>query len=180
MYSWMVVHFHITGYSQIIARYCRSIKQVSYRKFYDRLFEKIKKDPVLGVHYDLVRHTVDTYLTTGILINNEDFKGHTLHGMSYKFMYNNKTAAMTMAAEVGKELGNISNNVEILQNNFIFDQSHDFPRQITSDINLDTWMLEPTLYSIQNKASKDAFDFYLHRRKNLLKNRFVRINEVSR
>jgi len=180
LYSWMVVHFHITGYSQIIARYCRSIRQVSYRKFYDRLFEKIKKDPVLGAHCDLVRHTVNRYLTTGILINNEDFKGHTLHGMSYKFMYDNKNAAMTLAAEVGRELGPISSNVEMLQDNFIFDQTHNFPRQITSDINLETWVLEPTLYSIQNKASEDTFDFYFHRRKNLIKNRFVKIGNGSR
>jgi hypothetical protein len=180
LYSWMVVHFHITGYSQIIARYCRSIRQVSYRKFYDRLFEKIKKDPVLGAHCDLVRHTVNRYLTTGILINNEDFKGHTLHGMSYKFMYDNKNAAMTLAAEVGRELGPISSNVEMLQDNFIFDQTHNFPRQITSDINLETWVLEPTLYSIQNKASEDTFDFYFHRRKNLIKNRFVKISDGSR
>jgi hypothetical protein len=73
------------------------------------------------------------------------------------------------------EVIQLPDNIGILQENFIFDTTHIFPRQLLSEINLETWTKESTLYSIENTASNDTFDFYFHRRKNLLKNKFHRI-----
>ena len=44
MYAWMMVQFHILGYTQLYAKYARHIINVPYRKFNDMLFEKIQQD----------------------------------------------------------------------------------------------------------------------------------------
>jgi putative methyltransferase len=176
MYSWMILHCHVTGYSQIIARYCRNIQNIGYRRFYDVMFELLKSDLVLGPHYDAAKQTVATYLKTGELINSSNFKGHTLYGMSYKFMYDNKNSIMELAAQAASQLAMLPNNILDLQKNFVYDENHNFPREFDSEINLTNWTVAATKYRIENKSANNKFDFYFSRRKNLLKNNFVQLN----
>jgi putative methyltransferase len=173
LYSWMIVHFHVTGYSQMIARYCYSICNIPYRTFYDRLHEKLQLDPILGTHQKEFGHVLYTYLTTGELISTDGFKGHTIYGMSFKFIYDHKDLVTKLAIETAKELTILPQNIIDLQENFIFDPQHTFPREFQSDVNILNWTKTPTRYQIDNKSAGNPFDFYFSRRKNLLKNKFI-------
>lgn len=180
MYSWMILHCHVTGYSQIIARYCRNIQNVGYRQFYDTMFELIKSDLMLGPHYALANQTVATYLKTGELINWTNFKGHTLYGMSYEFMYNNKKSIIELATQTADQLTVVlPNNILDLQKNFVYDENHNFPREFDSEINLTNWTIAATKYRIENKSANNKFDFYFSRRKNLLKNKFIQLHSLE-
>jgi hypothetical protein len=140
------------------------------------MFELLKSDLVLGPHYDAAKQTVATYLKTGELINSSNFKGHTLYGMSYKFMYDNKNSIMELAAQAASQLAMLPNNILDLQKNFVYDENHNFPREFDSEINLTNWTVAATKYRIENKSANNKFDFYFSRRKNLLKNNFVQLN----
>ena len=61
LYGWLVIQFHIAGYTQLVAKHLNSFG-MGYRSFYDKLFDYIKNDPgVIGDHY---REMKDQYLTT--------------------------------------------------------------------------------------------------------------------
>ena len=174
LYSWMIIHWHITGYSHLIAKYCRNVKDIGYRQFYDCLFEKIADDPTVGPHFAHVKNTLETYLTTGILLDSDNFKGHTIHGMSYLFIYNNKDAVTELAVAVARELTDLSENIAEIQRNSIYDPAQSFPREIVSDVDLNTWEPGPVTYTLENKSADGKFDFYFSRRKQLLKNKFIK------
>ena len=49
MYAWMIVHCHINGYTQLYSKFARNYHNVSFRVFYDKLFEKLhQKNRVLN------------------------------------------------------------------------------------------------------------------------------------
>jgi hypothetical protein len=140
------------------------------------MFELMKLDPVLGTHYAEANQTVATYLKTGELVNSTNFKGHTLYGMSYKFMYDNKKFIMELAEQTAGQLTMLPKNILDLQKNFVYDENHNFPRDFDSEINLTDWTIATTKYRIENKSANNKFDFYFSRRKNLLKNKFVQLH----
>ena len=46
MFSWLVLHFHHYAWTQLLARFARKYKDLSYLQFYEDLFEQcISKDP---------------------------------------------------------------------------------------------------------------------------------------
>tara|TARA_B100001094_G_scaffold323779_1_gene375240 strand:- start:223 stop:1146 length:924 start_codon:yes stop_codon:yes gene_type:complete len=46
MFSWLVLHFHHYAWTQLLARFARKYKNLSYLQFYEDLFEQcISKDP---------------------------------------------------------------------------------------------------------------------------------------
>jgi len=62
MYSWMIVRFHVYGYTYVLSRYARK-KGISYREFYDKVFEKIKETEHIDEHFQSIRRSVSKYLT---------------------------------------------------------------------------------------------------------------------
>jgi len=42
MYSWMITNYHSFGWTQIISRWLHNTQGISYREFYDKLFEAVK------------------------------------------------------------------------------------------------------------------------------------------
>ena len=44
MYGWLIVQFHIAGYTQVIAKYFYNKLGISYRRFYDCLFNYVKEN----------------------------------------------------------------------------------------------------------------------------------------
>jgi hypothetical protein len=62
MYSWMIVRFHVYGYTYVLSRYARK-KGISYREFYDKVFEKIKETKHIDEHFQSIRRSVSKYLT---------------------------------------------------------------------------------------------------------------------
>ena len=178
MYGWMVIHFHITGYSQLYARYCRQRKDVSYRQYYDKFFELLQQKNFFLNHFIGLRGVVDHYLHTGEMSQFDNFTkgGHGIHALSYGFIYDNKKEAYALAKTVAESFCEVDQGIIDLQNNFIYDYSQQFPIEIELNFDLLTWKDEKSLYEISPKSTIDGeFDFYRYRRQGLIKNKITKI-----
>ena len=190
LYAWMIIHFHIYGYTQLIAKYARNIHNVSYRQFYDELFDQIKKsDGVINDHYKELESSIRSYLTTGKLKLNQNanVRGDIIHFASHEFFYKNKIRCIDLGSKVLKNYVDNTGDILHLQDLFLYDDQQKLPIKVESNINIKTWGKTQTTYLISNvileqmrhntnkKAAvnnKKKVDFWALRRKNLLKNHF--------
>jgi hypothetical protein len=170
LFAWMIIHFHINGYSQVVARYARTVKNISYQTFYTEFFKNIEKDSVLGPHFVNLRNILNIYLTTGDVPENF-VGGHALHTMSYKFVYDNRLAASRVAVETLSTLVEIDPEVHQIQNAFIVDSGAEYPQVIEADYDVFTGHRSPYRYTFNPKVKELPLDdFYTRRRKGLIKN----------
>jgi putative methyltransferase len=172
MYAWMIIHWHISGYTQMIAKYSRTIETISYKTFYNKLFVELQQDPVFANHYNTLKSTVNDYLKLGILTGSVG--GHALHSVSYKFMYEHKQQAAKLAIQVLKSLvPNIPNSILSLQEMFIIDMYSQYPIILETNYNIDTGIINPTSYTATPCLTEKIEDFYTIRRKGVIKNRVL-------
>jgi len=159
MYGWMIIHWHISGYSQHIACTLRQ-QNISYKNYYDNLIKYIKQDKVFSNHYNELQKLVTSYLQHGRL-DFQDTKshGHNLHGFSYGFMYDNKELAYDLAIKCGYNFINLSQKDKFIQQHFLFDNNTSYPVQYNNTV---------ITSNIDNSL---VLDFYSLRRRGLLKNR---------
>lgn len=76
MYAWMINNFHNYGWTQIISRFLRKYKDMSYLEFYNRLWVIIQEDDgYVKQLFDKAKAQLTEYLETGIA---DGFSGHTL------------------------------------------------------------------------------------------------------
>ena len=170
MYTWMIIHFHITGYTQIIAKYARNLEDISFRIFYDQLFTEIQYDKSFREHYQSLRNTVANYLTTGTLTG-KLAGGHALHADSYKFMYENRrTIANLAVTALRKLIPIIPTDLLLLQDLFIIDITKQYPQTLQTNYNIDDGSKMITTYVITQRIKEQIEDFYTIRRKGLIKN----------
>jgi putative methyltransferase len=176
MYGWMIIHMHIGGYSQILARYCRSFHDISYRDFYDRMFEKIKASPILGEHYSNLRKVVHHYLTTGHIDDDYCNKGgHGIHSVSYEYFFQRQGQIKSFASDVARSFVDIDPSVEILNSNFLFSPEQDYPLFIDLEFDPMDWKKEKSRCILSSQLLMDEnFDFYKFRRQGLIKNKIAK------
>jgi radical SAM superfamily enzyme YgiQ (UPF0313 family) len=179
MYGWMIIHFHISGYTQIYARHCRQEYDISYRAFYDKLFETFKENGFFSEHYKKLKEVVTKYLYTGEMTKFDAFVkgGHGIHAISYEFMYKNKSEAFNLGKQVAESFINLDPNVVTLQENFIYDSNQNYP--IFVELNFDLLKNNKhnhlKKYEISPKKILDSeFDFYRYRRHGLIKNKIIK------
>lgn len=171
MYAWMIIHFHMNGYTQIISRYARNVHGVAYRTFYDKLFNMIKQDLLFSAHYTDLREIVTIYLSTGKLPSHYQ-GGHALHSVSYEPLYNNKNHVYDLAIKTLADLCvNYSIDIYKLQKMFIYDKDETYPIELTTEFNLYSGQSGLTRYQVSNQLDSVTENFYLLRRKGLLKNK---------
>jgi glycerol-3-phosphate responsive antiterminator len=169
MYAWMIIHWHIAGYTQIIAKYCRTVHNISYKTFYNHLFDAIKQDSQFADHYTTLRATVEQYLHNGTISGVAG--GHALHSTSYKFMYEHRREAAGLATTVLNTLvASVPNSLTLLQEMFIIDTSTNYPIRLETNYNIDTGETNSTLYTATPRTTEKIEDFYTIRRKGLIKN----------
>ena len=76
LYAWMINNFHNYGWTQILSRFLRKYKGMSYKEFYDRLWILIQEDDGrVNQLFLTAKHQLTEYLETGIA---KGFSGHTL------------------------------------------------------------------------------------------------------
>ena len=170
MYTWMIIHFHIAGYTQIIAKYARNLENISFRIFYDQLFTEIQYDKSCNEHYQSLRNTVANYLITGTLTG-KLAGGHALHAVSYKFMYENRrTIANLAVTALRKLIPIIPTDLLLLQDLFIIDITKQYPQTLQTNYNIDDGSKMITTYVVTQRIKEQIEDFYTIRRKGLIKN----------
>lgn len=179
LYGWMIIHFHITGYSQLIAKYLRYVLNISYRQFYDELFKSIPNS-FLSDHFNTLQHIVSHYLNQGEILKVEGYTkgGHGIHSISYGYFYSNKNKIYEFISCVLKKFNLPEPSILEANKHFVFDFNETYPKKILLDVDLTDWSHGKNLYSIESRISKkDSFDFYFYRRQGLIKNRFRKVDE---
>jgi putative methyltransferase len=172
MYAWMIIHWHIAGYTQIIAKYGRVVENISYKTFYNKLFVELQQDPLFKDHYNVLKSTVNDYLRLGI--QSGSVGGHALHSVSYKFMYEHKQQAAGLAINILKSfISDVPENLTLLQNMFIINTDSQYPISLKTNYNIDTGKLKQTVYTATPSTTEKIEDFYIIRRKGLIKNRLL-------
>lgn len=199
-YAWMIIQLHCAGYTQTIARYCNEIHKVSYREFYDLLWDKINTYDWVVKHISILKNVVHHYLETGELLESEGLqsqaKGHGIHSMSYGFIYFNRDNFIDLAMEVASELTpRLDPNLLYIQKAQIFDLNVDYPLIIDAEFDLNTWepihstitavtaLKDTNVTSLREKLTynepeanlqeKISMDMYHLRRKGIIKNKLT-------
>ena len=178
MYGWMIMNFHIVGYSQAFSRYLRENHRVSFREYYDLMFTMIQDSLDWSTHYQMVRDTVYHYLSTGRLLNNESLPNcvHPIYAISYDYIYRNMDKAIFLAHKVASTFAMVPETVSELQAWFVVDASRSYPTVIELSIDPDSYqMLDNTRSYSVNTALRpgEPFDLYRLKRKGTFRNRFV-------
>lgn len=181
VYAWMILNFHIAGYTQQLSKYARNKKNISYRTFYDTLFKKINTTDPFQKYINQIQNVVYNYLTTGKLIDFENrVKGHSLHILGSRFVYENKKLVYELSQQMLEELVDVDPGIKLLQQYSIADQNHRYPVILDLDFDIDSWQQGSQKYVITSQATlNEDFDFYLNRRKGLLKNQIRRQDDIE-
>jgi radical SAM superfamily enzyme YgiQ (UPF0313 family) len=177
LYGWMIIHFHITGYSQLMAKYLRHVLGISYRQFYDELFNSLPGS-FLSEHYNVLKKMVSHYLKSGEIIKVEGYTkgGHGIHSMSYEYFYIHRKEIYDFINPVAEKFGLYDSDIIDANRNFIFNVDETYPKIFELKFNITDWQNVPTTYSVESRInSKENFDFYFYRRQGLIKNRFRQI-----
>lgn len=196
IFSWVVIHLHTSGYTSTFAKFCRYVLNVSYEKFYSTMIEKIKNYAEIQNHVDKFKNQLTRYLETGkategrmstSTTNNRkqrgaieaEKNGHAMGANSFLWFYLNRALVNELARECTQEFTNENIDwLSDLSDNFIYNPTQTFPKIITYPYDITTWIKQDTEYSITSKHLNldiEKFDFYISRRKGLLKNDIVKI-----
>lgn len=66
LYAWMVLNFHLYGWTQLAARFLSRLDRLDYGTFYGRLFAFIRGGRgIISEQYERTRQRISAYLTTG-------------------------------------------------------------------------------------------------------------------
>jgi len=168
MYAWMIVQFHIGGYSQILARESRLHNNIPYKDFYNCLYKNMLKS-YFSEHVTLLSTSIKNYL----LGNNDTNIVNGLHSFvfdfSSKFIYDHKEKAFQLSYETYVELVKNENLEKFtLQKLFIYDANIQYPHDLT---------INNTNYTIKDQGIK-YINFFAHRRQGYLKNSIIKQDQI--
>lgn len=172
LYAWMIIQLHITGYTQQLAKYCRYRMGVSYRQYYDQLFDRVQQHASIGPHFQCVKQAVSHYLTHGDILEFGDGKksGHALHARSYEFIWLHRAEVRDIALAVAESFGSVDPVMVTVNRHFLVDPDEQYPIRLELGFDLHSWQDGTSRYQINNTWAGGNFDFYLHRRRGLLRN----------
>lgn len=175
LYSWAIVQLHINGFSQVIAKYYRNIKNVSYREFYDKLFESIKKDSnIIGPYYKLLYGRLYEYMKTGKITTDGD-TGHSLEcsmAHAYEVFWDNKNEVFDLV----KSCWNVPDDIFNLQKQFVYDPDVEYPYAVKTSVDIDTGESGQIKYNmINNRSESDRYNMWAIKRQGFDKNTLERL-----
>jgi radical SAM superfamily enzyme len=179
MFSWITIKFHYVGYTQILSKYCRHVLGMSYRKFYELLYDYTMNDAgFLGIEFREYLQAIREYFTTGKVPKNHS-SGHGLGvGMPNDTLskFENKEKIFDFIKMFVDEVLDIDEDVFDIQKKFMYDPNIDYPCASTLPFDLDTWDKKDTNYTIENeRTEEERYNLFVIRRKNLTKNTLIKL-----
>jgi hypothetical protein len=160
MYAWMYIHFHTTGYTQILSRYCNDIKSITYHDFYETLWKIMPQQEWLYTHFIKIKSIVDHYLKYGNISDEDSDKnnglGSGMHRISFAFFYHNREKIYNLGKQiVGNLTGKCPEDLVKLQRHFIFDPAHQYPLKIDVSFDPIQWKGNPVTVFIDSRFDKE-------------------------
>ena len=177
VYAWMIINFHINGYSQIYSKYLNKVKKIPYRTFYDLLWQELNSatNNQLQKHVKFLRDTIYKYLMTGEAIDDGQ-KGHNFIHVSSKFLYEHKSDMFAISKKILDCLCEDNpTNLQKLQENILLDKELSYPIQISFDYDIDgNWENKEVNITLDSRITDfDNHNFYALRRQNLIRNQIT-------
>lgn len=181
IYAWLIVNFHLQGYTQVYSKYCRHVFNITYKEFYDCFLNEIVSNKVLSPIYQKLHSTVSKLFKFGETEYGQ--RGHNLMFMSGLELYQNKQTIFSVANRVVEKLTkNSDHDIERIQQSLIFDYQHNYPFPLTCSFDLNSFEFTPTTYNINTrfvdhkKTSSEDFNdlYYTMRKKGFLKNQYTK------
>ena len=175
LYSWMIIHFHINGYSQLLSKYCYHALGISYRQFYDNLFDRLKNSQsLIQNEFQKMEKIITNFYTIGSTADPDIPAGNMLFN-SAKFFYDNIKETLDFVIRSSTSLVNIDPGIVELQRRYINNDTYTTPMTVKTSHNIDTWERIDSIYEITEPEEKIQIDklalFTLQRRnKKLLNN----------
>lgn len=172
LYGWLIINFHINGYTELVSKYLRKIHNISYREIYDVFYKLCITDESFSSHYDDFKNIISTYLRTGVIPQHSKVKGHAPHVYSVKFIYDNKDLVNKILSKLLNHFNIEDLDILTLQSNYIYDNEKIYPYEIKNiNLNIKNWTSEIKSYTIDSKFENyKNKDFYNRRRLGALKN----------
>ena len=177
LFGWVIYHMHVTGYSQVIARYLRKKYNVPYRKFYETMLEKIKLHEKFSKQYEKHKHELEIFLRPTDENSGGTHSGKHMHKSSIEYFFANRNATLDLAVEVGNELATVPDFVANMQKYLIYDPNQTYPTTIKAGISLDTWEEGDYIFEVVPRFDPKVSDIYFARRRELLKNKFILLQD---
>lgn len=175
LYAWLYIHMHISGYSQIYAKYARHCRDIPYRKFYDHIWQEIWQDEFLCAHLEELQTIVSDYLETGRLSSaDKSGGGHVLHARSFTWLHQNRHKVYDSIKKMVSTLIDLPDSLIQLQQNYLIDPEVKYPVKLNLAFDISTWRFQSQNYEILPRLDPTKnFDFYRYRRQGLVKNKII-------
>jgi putative methyltransferase len=183
MFSWMVLHMHYSGYSQVLAKYVRKIHGKTYREYYDLMFNKIQNmSGPLNTEFLKIKTALTNMYKFGETLDKEIKASNILFASLY-FFYTQIEQAVNLATDVAKELVEPHPGMIELQQRFVQNNIWTAPCTVDCDIDIQTWTAISTQYQILNKTDQllDTYEsfFVNHRRHGGLRSYITKAHEIN-
>lgn len=178
LYAWMIIHLHITGYTQLLARYLDRVESISYRQYYDRLFQLIRSEDPLKQHLDQLEESLEIYLCTGQLITKER-RGDTLYFISQEFCADHVDHIQRLGIAVFNEFSTHIDDIQTLQELWIWKPDQQLPQTITLPVDINSWSVKDTTYKISMPLQHKKNDAWVNRRRGVRKNNLEVIQRIA-
>jgi putative methyltransferase len=177
-YSWLLSQFHFVGITQLVSRYLYETHGISYRKYYDNLYQTIKDDPVSGPWLHDVEEILLNYFKDGTIPNKKKYSNIVALTLpeSYAFdlVIKHKEHLINLGISVGEQFTQIPESIKQLQHFFIKDDSLSYPIKVKSNIDIDRWMQVECEYQINKREAVSHMHDQMYR-KYLIKTDFINL-----
>jgi radical SAM superfamily enzyme YgiQ (UPF0313 family) len=182
MYSWMITHWHINNYSKILAKYCYYVLNVSYRKFYDKLFDLLWTGGTTSAHheFDKVKQALSNIYSKG----NSGYTDISLSNLQFGSLYTNYQNLhdlQDLALTVARQFGKIDPGVIDIHHRVVYNERHRVPFRTKTKVNIETWQKADCVYDILTtqtiKQKNQHFFFSDVRRKKQIENAVIQVQD---
>lgn len=186
MFSYIVMNFHYTGWLQIVSRFLRKHKNISYKDFYTHLEQQIQTGnyPLLHQEYTRIRKFIVDVLGGAKNDNMVEFHSVAWHSLK-PFCQNQEQLFTELFSIVDNNYCNLEpelyNDLKSLQINFMFNYNQTYPVTKSYQYNIFDYVFndsnnlaEPHTYEFQSKftfSNKEQFleKVYFGRRTGIMK-----------
>lgn len=156
-YAWIISQFHYSGYSQLVSRYLFHMHNISYKVFYDRLYQILETDTIGGNLLSSVEEILISYLKHGEVPDDSKWHNVVALTLSESFggetIYEHKDYFIHLAIQIANEFTNLPSSIADLQKAFVKDDLYEYPFVVKSTIDIDRWENKDCQYQIKKRFS---------------------------
>ena len=151
MYAWVLINSHMNVMcSQLLAKYCRHVYGVPYRRFYDGMWARCTDQTthVLGQQFRRVRSALHSIYTTG-RSSDPDVQALTVIVAGSPELYADLDQVLDLCVTNAQQFGDMDPGIidlqrRVLQNTFYQDKV-----EIHTQVDIHTWQPQRCVYTVE-------------------------------